>query len=159
MGGRVIRLAQRASRNPLSRSGRQVTHAGIYVGDGMLVEARLRHPVSERSVWEYCRTRQLQVRRLRNDGSLPGTAGDDIAAVARGHIGEPYSALAAILSKLIPGTKPVPQSLYCSTLVGLVVADATGVDLASDPAHRPLHPAVLAGHPDLEDVMLEWRQI
>lgn len=52
-----------------------------------------------------------------------------------------------------------PWQVLLSTLVGLVVADATGVDLSSDPAHQPLHPGTLAAHPDLADVLLEWRNL
>lgn len=159
LSGLLIRAAQQASLNRLSRLGSIVSHAGIYVGNGMLVDARYGEPVSERSVWQYCQSRPLRLRRLRNDGSLPSTAGDDIAAAARLHIGEPYSVLAAILSKVLPRTTPKRRALYCSTLVGLVVSDATGVNLSSDIAHRPLHPAVLAAHPDLEDVLLEWRHL
>ena len=83
----------------------------------------------------------------------------DISAMAQQHIGEPYSVIQVIISKLIPGTMPVLDALYCSTLVGLVVADATGVDLSSDPAHQPLHPGTLAAHPELTDVLLEWRHL
>jgi hypothetical protein len=56
-------------------------------------------------------------------------------------------------------TFPTPNALYCSTLIGLVVARATGYDLSSDTAHQPLHPGTLAAHPELTDVMLEWRHL
>lgn len=111
-----------------------------------------------KSVWNYSQTRAIQVRRLLHP-SIPIADILDISGFAQQHIGEPYSVLQAIISKLIPGSAPNPNALYCSTLVGLVVAEATGVDLSSDPAHRPLHPGTLAAHPDLIDVLLEWRNL
>ena len=83
----------------------------------------------------------------------------DISVLAQQHIGEPYSVIQVVISKLFPGSVPIPDALYCSTLVGLVVTDATGVDLSSDPAHQPLHPGTLAAHPELTDVLLEWRHL
>lgn len=86
-------------------------------------------------------------------------ASQTVSAFARQHIGEPYSVIQAVISKVFPGSVPVPDAMYCSTLVGLVVADATGIDLSSDPAHQPLHPGTLAAHPELTDVLLEWRNL
>ena len=43
--------------------------------------------------------------------------------------------------------------------VGLVVASATGYDLTYDTPHQPLHPGTLAAHPDLIDVLVEWRHL
>lgn len=83
----------------------------------------------------------------------------DISVMAQQHIGEPYSVIQVVISKLFPRTVPVPDALYCSTLVGLVVTDATGVVLSSDQAHQPLHPGTLAAHPELTDVLLEWRHL
>jgi hypothetical protein len=61
------------------------------------------------------------------------------------------------MSKLVPATTPNPGRLYCSTFVGLVVTQATGVQLAFRREHRPLYPAMLATHPMLQGVELEWR--
>jgi len=114
--------------------------------------------VSLRSVWNYCQTRSIQVRRF-IDPSIPPADIAAIAATARQHIGEPYSVLQVIVSKLFPGTVPAPDALYCSTMVGLVITEATGVDLSSAPIHQPLHPGTLAAHGDLQDVLLEWRSL
>ena len=64
-----------------------------------------------------------------------------------------------ILAKLgwVGARVPNPLALYCSTLVSLVVTEATGVDLSGDPRYQPLYPAVLAMHPYLDDLLLEWR--
>jgi hypothetical protein len=124
----------------------------------MIVDATGAMGISEQSVWNYCQTRAIQVRRI-IDPTVPVADVADIASKAREHIGEPYSRFQAIVSKLWPGTVPVPGSLYCSTLVGLVVTEATGIDLSSDPSHQPLHPGTLAAHPELTDVLLEWRQL
>jgi len=156
--GLAIQAAQAASRNALTRAGSACSHAGIYVGNGMLVDATKNQAVAEQSVWNYCQFRALQVRRI-TDASIPEADIADIAVFARQHIGESYSVLEAIVSKLVPATVPARDALYCSTLVGLVVADATGIDLSSDPSHQPLHPGTLAAHPDLTDVLLEWKQL
>jgi hypothetical protein len=74
-------------------------------------------------------------------------------------VGWPGATLQAVWAKLgIPSAQaPDPAALFCSTLVGLVVAEATGIRLWSDPNHQPLLPANLAAHPDLDPVLLEWR--
>lgn len=156
--GYAIQASQAASLSPVTRAGRICSHAAIYIGGGMVVDATRSAGVSMQSVWNYCQTRAIQVRRL-SDPSVPMSDIADISVFAQQHDGEPYSVMQAIISKLFPGTVPIPDALYCSTLVGLVVADATGVDLSSDPAHQPLHPGTLAAHPDLIDVLLEWRNL
>lgn len=64
-----------------------------------------------------------------------------------------------MLSKLIPNQVANPAALYCSTLVGVAVVNATGLSLDADPKYQPLHPATLASHPGLAPVDLEWRQL
>ena len=84
-----------------------------------------------------------------------------IASSAVQHIGEPYSVLQPVLAKLGWATsqQPQPDSLYCSTFVSPVVAEATGIDLASDPKWQPPFPGIFASHADLVPVSLEWRNI
>lgn len=82
-----------------------------------------------------------------------------IASYALAHLGEPYSAAAVARSKLIPKTTPDRRRLYCSTLVGLVVAEATDIQLASEWRHRPLQPATLATHSDRSIVDIAWRTV
>lgn len=156
--GYAIQASQATSLSPITRAGRICSHAAIYIGGGMVVDATRGAGVSIQSVWNYCQTRAIQVRRL-SDPSIPMANIADISVLAQQHDGEPYSIIQAIISKLFPAAVPVPDALYCSTLVGLVVADATGFDLSSDPAHQPLHPGTLAAHPDLTDVLLEWRNL
>ena len=156
--GYAIQASQATSLSPVTRAGRICSHAAIYIGGGMVVDATRGAGVSMQSVWNYCQTRAIQVRRL-SDPSIPMADIADISVFAQQHDGEPYSVIQAIVSKLFPATVPIPDALYCSTLVGLVVADATGIDLSSDPAHQPLHPGTLAAHPDLTDVLLEWRNL
>jgi cell wall-associated NlpC family hydrolase len=156
--GRGIQLAQALSRDAQVREAARFTHAAIYVGGGVLIEATPQQPIARRPVWFYCQRRSLMVRRLPHD-SVPLAAIESIAAAAASHIGEAYSLSAAVFSKLIPGTEPDAARLYCSTFVGLVVTEATGVRLTAKKEHRPLHPATLAMHPDLVSVALEWRAV
>ena len=156
--GAAIQGAQAASMSAVTRAGSICSHAAIYVGNGEVIDATVGAGVAIRSVWGYCQTRAIQVRRLAHP-SIPASDIAEIATAARRHIGEPYSVLQVIVSKLFPGTVPVPDALYCSTMVGLVIAEATGVDLSSEPMHQPLHPGTLAAHPELRDVLLEWRNL
>lgn len=156
--GAAIQAAQATSLSPVTRAGSLCSHAAIYVGEGELVDATPAAGVSLQSVWNYCQSRAIQVRRL-SDASIPAADIADIAVAAQRHIGEPYSVLQVIVSKLFPGTVPARDALYCSTMVGLVVTEATGVDLSSDPVHQPLHPGTLSAHRDLQDVLLEWRHL
>lgn len=157
--GRVIAAAQSASIKPLMIRGARCSHAAVYVGDGMVVDATFGNPVGKRSVWGYCHHRSIQVRRL-DHPKITETQRHAVATEVRKFIPEPYSAWEAIVSKLVPGRVPRRRALYCSTLIAFAVADAAdGLNLASNPAWRPLYPAMLASHPWLDDVMLEWRQI
>jgi cell wall-associated NlpC family hydrolase len=156
--GYAIQASQAASFSPITRAGSICSHVAIYVGDGNVIDATPSLGVALQSVWNHCQNRPIQLRRLA-DPSIPPTDIADIAACAQTHIGKSYSLLQAVTSKVYPGTVPIPASLYCSTLVGLVVTEATGIELSSDPLHQPLHPVTLAAHPDLVDVLLEWRQL
>jgi cell wall-associated NlpC family hydrolase len=153
--GALIRTAQRVSLNRLMVQGHAWSHAAIYVGKGQIVDACFGQPVACRSVWEYCSTRALTVRRI-DDPSVPLKDVTAIADAALSYVGKPYSAIEAVLSKLVRGRKPRPDRLICSTLVGLAIQDGTGVDLSASPEHRPLFPGVIAEHPALQTVLLEW---
>jgi uncharacterized protein YycO len=154
--GAVIRAAQSASMNLAMLKGARWSHAAVYVGGGMVVEATPPQ-VRQQPLWNYCRTRAVAVRRLGDPGTSTAVK-RSMAAIAVGHVGKPYSTLQAVWAKLgIPNAQaPDPAALFCSTFVGLVVAEATGIRLWSDPKHQPLLPAVLAAHPDLDTVLLEW---
>lgn len=153
--GPALRVAQQASFSPLARRGCSWTHAAIYVGAGDVVDASFGRGVVRQSVWNYCQTRALRVRRL----PLPlGTPEAREAAVeaALGRVGRPYSTPEVVRSKLVPRTSPLEHTFYCSTFVALCWADATGFALWQGWAHRPLYPAVLAEHELLDDVALAW---
>lgn len=154
VAGNAIAWSQRASLSPATRVGAKYTHAALYVGSGMLIDATAGDGIAERSVWDYCQVRTLTLRRL---PSLSQALADNIVLKARSHVGKAYSWLGVIASKLIPLTEPHPDRLYCSTFVGLVVAQGSGRQLASLPRYKPLHPGTLAGHAGLDRVGLEWR--
>lgn len=156
--GLGIEVAQRLSAAAAVRRAAAFTHAAIYLGDGQLVDATPIDGVAQRSVWFYCQRRTVALRRLNAPSGVVGW-GAAISATALRHVGEEYSLLAAIQSKLLPTAEPDPLRLYCSTFVGLVLAEATGVLLWTRREHRPLHPATLASHPDLHEVPLEWRPL
>jgi chromosome partitioning related protein ParA len=84
---------------------------------------------------------------------------EDTANAVRGFLGLPYGTWDVIFDAIWPRSLPVRsrRSLYCSTLVEAAIAEATQLRLSSLPAHRPMYPAVLAGHPLLLGVPLEWR--
>lgn len=156
LAGNAIVASQYASLSGATRAGAQYTHAALYVGNGLLVDATAGAGIAERSVWDYCQFRMLALRRV---PGLSRVQADNIVIKARSHLGKSYSWLGVIASKLIPQTEPNPDRLYCSTLVGLVVAQGSGRKLASIPRYKPLHPGTLAGHWGLDRVDLEWRPI
>lgn len=160
MSGSLIKAGQAITSKPLMSLGSQWSHAAIYVGQGMVVDATFNAGIQQQSVWNYCQHRAITLRRI-DDPSIPLADVASIAMCAQLHIGQTYSALQVLLAKLgwPPAQQPNHNALYCSTFAGLVVAEATTVNLAADPSCQPLYPAVLAMHPDLSEVLLEWRNI
>lgn len=154
--GLGLQTAQNISTRPLMRGGSNWTHAGIYVGGGQIVDAIWGRGVVQQSVWNYCQNRSLRVRRLSNP-RIPATNVANIAKVAMSYIPQQYAWWQVVLGKLGLANAPKQDQLYCSTLVGLAVTQATGLDLAFWPSCQPLYPAILATQPDLTDVPLEWR--
>ena len=106
--GKMIQAYQAVSACPLTRAGRMCTHIGIYVGNGMVVDTTPGVGVTERSVWSYCQTRALQLRRL-EDSTIGANQIADIAVKARARLGEPYSIMQAVVSTLFPGAQPPPD--------------------------------------------------
>lgn len=159
-----VLLVQAGSPNHLIRQGCSWTHAGVYVGDGNIVDAMYKHGVVRQSVWNYCQSRSIRVRRL--PSKLPRNKVATMAPIANGYVGQPYATWAAILHGfahyLVPGAVfplPTAEALYCSTLVALCVTHATGFALGAAQDCMPIFPATLAVHPSLTDVPLEWRQV
>ncbi len=146
LASRGIQWVQGLARQRAVREAAHFTHAAVYIGDGDLIDVTREDGISRRAVWFYCRHRDLLVRRLPARG-IPAPQIAAIAEVAARHVGEPYSVTAALFSKLIPGTEPDPKRLYCSTFVGLVVAEATGLQLAERRVQRPLHPKGATSRP------------
>ena len=156
LAGNAIVMTQNASLSAATRAGAKFTHAALYVGSGMLIDATVGAGIAEHTVWDYCQFRTLALRRV---PGLSQALADSIVLKARSHLGKSYSWLGVIASKLIPQTEPDPGRLYCSTYIGLVVAQGSGRKLASIPRYKPLHPGTLAGHAGLDHVALEWRPV
>jgi len=153
--GWLIEQVQRLSLTQATRAAARFTHAAVYVGDGMVIDARPGEPISRRSVWQYCEQRELLLRRLPSR-SIPLQHVLAIAEAAQRHLGEPYSIIEAVLALMRRDSEPDPERLYCSTFVGLVVTEATDFRLTERREHRPLTPARLAIHPELETVATAW---
>ena len=154
--GLLVQAAQGTLRNASVRQAARFTHAAVYAGNGLLIEATPGRPIGRQTVWHYCRQRAMMLRRL------PATAIaqaqiDAIADAASAHIGQPYSRTEAVLSRLVPGRETDPNRIFCSSFIDVVVAEATGLRLSALLEHRPLYPATLVTHPDLMTVPLEWR--
>lgn len=153
-----MRLAQATSSNPLIQQGCDWTHAGVYVGEGSIVDAIFPLGVVRQSVWHYCQSRGIRVKRL-DSPSIPAQKVAQIATVADSYVGKPYAHWQAVFARLgLPQAQlPTANAIYCSTLVALAVIQATGISIALPPNCQPVFPGVLAMHPWLTDVQLEWR--
>ena len=158
--GTVLQVGQAAGASPSVALASRWSHAAIYIGNGILVEATIGTGVQQCSLWKYCQDRALTVRRI-DDPAIPATDIAKIAGCAVSNLGEPYSVLQAVLGKLgwSGAQAPHPDALYCSTFAALVITEATGFELASDPQWQPLFPSTLAVHGDLSVVSLEWKNI
>ncbi len=151
----AIVLAQACSFSPVTRAGCHFVHAAIYVGEGDIVDITA-SGVAKRSVWTYCEHHTTTVRRY---GGLDALERNSIAQFALSLVsqGHAYSWSQLVGSKLIPGTEPQTDGLYCSTLVGLAYQKAAGVQLHARWFYKPLYPATLSEHMVLDKVLLEWR--
>lgn len=158
--GAVIQAGQAITSNPVMSLGSRWSHAAVYVGNGILIDAVYGTGIQQCSLWTYCHHRAITVRRI-DDPAIPAADVAKIAGCAVSHIGEAYSVVEAVLAKLgWPSAQtPNASALYCSTFAALVIAEATGFELASDPQWQPLYPSMLAAHSDLSVVPLEWRNI
>ena len=156
--GRIVPAAQAVTFNKLMYTGRHVTHVGVYLGSGKMIDAMPGRDIGVVSVFNYCQNRAVQVRRLADSSLLP-SSGADIARAALVFDSKPYSMMQAVFAKFWPNTKANPKRLYCSTLVEHAVYVATQVDLTADPKHQPLYPGVLLYHRNFPDVLLEWRSL
>jgi hypothetical protein len=154
--GKAVQLIQQLSQPQRDHEAARFTHAAVYVGNGTVIDAVPSGPIAPRSVWAYCQFRDLMLRRVpaRGDAS---SAVANIAKAAQRHVGKPYSLSAAAVAVLLPDTAPDRERLFCSSFVDLVVAEATDLLLSSRREHRPLLPATLVNHPELQPVQLEWR--
>ena len=158
--GAIVQAGQAAGASRSLALASRWSHAAVFIGNGILVDAALGTGVQQCSVWNYCQHRALTVRRI-DDPAIPGA---DIAKIPRcavSHLGEPYSVVQVVLAKLgWPNAQaPNAQAVYCSTFAALVIAEATGFELASNPQWQPLFPSTLSAHSDLSVVPLEWKNI
>ena len=156
--GWLVQVAQGTVNNPDVRQAAHFTHAAVYVGDGLLIEASPGRPIGTQTVWHYCRQRALMLRRLAAI-DIQKDRIDAIADAAVRHVGKAYSRTEAVRSLLAPGRESDPSRMFCSSFIDVIVAEATGLRLSALPEHRPLYPATLAMHPALATVPLEWRAL
>lgn len=148
------RIALMAKSRPEARYS-HITHAGIYVGMGQVVDAVPREGVRCISVWELAGHRALQVRRLR------GFDGVAIATYALERIGARYSVLNLIRDGFIDArVDEYLSGMYCTQLILRASnhTDPYSRNLAQDPGRNPFFPAMLVTHPSLDDVQVSWRQ-
>lgn len=149
----LIVAAQRTHANPAARRNALWVHAGIYVGNGDMVDASKSQGVRRRCVWDCCRHRPLRLRRLHGMAPADGQA---IAQAAVRHCGKRYSLQGLAVASLGARTEPDGDKLFCSALVGRVIADVTALALWNLREYQPFYPAVLAEHPELADIALRW---
>ena len=153
----AIVVAQSCSLSSATRAGRHFVHAAIYVGNGEIVDITAAG-VAQRSIWTYCEHHAITLRRL------PGLDAAERSRIVQFALnlatqGQSYSWSQLVTSKLVPGTEPQTDALYCSTLVGLAYQKAAGVQLHAQRFYKPLYPGTLAEHNGLDKVPLEWRPV
>ncbi|MDP2016311.1 hypothetical protein [Hydrogenophaga sp.] len=134
----------------LLREYATVTHAGVYVGDGYMVDVTPSRSAEKVSVWTYAQNRKIEVRRV------PGDSGEDIAKAAISYLGKPYDLKGLISDGVFPGISSETESLYCSSLVDLAVREGSDRFLGWVDGCQPVYPATLAGHPHLLTVSIYW---
>lgn len=148
---------------PGTATGAIWSHAGIYIGNGQIVEAAAGSGIKVGRVEGYCIKRALAVVRLQPAAGLPANFGALAAQFAMQRIGNKY-AWQDLVALLKVWQTPAPQapssagnSAYCSALVVQCYAKSpinTPLDTAV--GCLPCLPSTLACHPWLDDVPLEW---
>lgn len=134
------------------------THVGIYVDDGIMLEAVPKLGVRYCTLEKYAITRDIRVRRLVHDGAaVTKVDGIKVVRVAADFFEKKYS-MASIAAHLFsPAKVSSPSAFFCSTFIAVVYAKALKTMLDSDAFHRPLFPATLAKHPSFIDIPVVWR--
>lgn len=138
------------------------THAALYVGEGHVCEATPRRGVRHHPIFEYVGGHILRVRRR------PGLSVDEryrLAIQAMTHLKTAYSFLDVLQiawRARIDPNGPVPitaaPGVICSQLCSRAYTAVTGIVLTKRPTPF-VTPADISGHPDLNDVALEWRKL
>jgi len=160
--GAMINASQRLLSSHTS-AGAAWSHAGIYIGNGELVEAAAGSGIKVGGIEPYCISRALAVVRLHPDPSTPPNFGALVAQFAKQRVGDSYAW--ADLVKLVKVWRtPSPQapssagnSAYCSALIAQCYAKSpVNTPLDTAPGCLPCLPSTLACHPWLVDVPLAW---
>jgi hypothetical protein len=141
------------------------THAAVYAGDGLVIEAVYDEGVRQAPVCGYFKRRHASVTRL--DVVRSPDDGLKIVAAAHGYIGEEYSRrLAYQLVKEHFGIGrgrdeiATANEFICSTVYEQAVAEAFETGLVLEPGIRGITvPAALARSPFLTPVTVGWRDL
>jgi len=138
------------------------THAALYVGEAHLCEATFRHGVRHHPVFDYVGEHRLRVRRK---AGLSLDKRYRLAIHAMTHLKQAYRSWDAIqIAWRARSERTGPVSLVstpgviCSQLCSRAYTAVTGTVLTKRPTPY-VTPADISAHPDLEDVVLEWRRL
>lgn len=154
---RTTSTLQRTHRKSFEMGENYWTHAALYIGNGEIVEVDFKAGLVRSSVWKYCHSRTLSLRRVPD---VDISQQDRQAAVdwALQHIGTPYGKFHLLWTSLISKNQAIsPRKFYCSSLVASAFEFGGSLSLYGDTSMLPPYPATLAAHPGLEDVLLQWR--
>lgn len=149
----LLTAAQLASLSRANRAGHKYTHAGIYVGQGELIDAMPRGGIARRSLASYVH-RTMGLRRLPD---ISDQERADIAAAAASYIGQSYGWWAAIVEARSCGNQPGEKGALLQHARRRSGGGGCGKQLDALTTYRPLYPAALAEHQSFDAIEMEWR--
>lgn len=154
----IIEHFQQATAPPGAAPCYDCTHAAVYIGEGLIADARFRRLIGVRRLWPETQRRKLGVFRLDDAKATSAEVRlfvEEVLALED----VPYGSSPKAFISWLNGTflKQAPRGLVCSALVEYAANNA-GIALAmARRSYGPMLPASLATHPWLIPVPAEWR--
>jgi len=156
--GNAIQTYQKAKAHNGAKPFANFTHCGVYLGEGLIADARFKRLIGVRRLWPETMKRALCVLRFDPQHITSDEVRDFLEEVYSLE-DIPYGTAPAAIKSWLSGTflsKAIPSGLVCSALIEYAASRA-GIPLSlARKVSGPMLPASFMAHPWLLPVQAEW---